>query len=160
MNTKFDRILTLINVSAAVITAAAALAIPIVLYVDAKSTRTLDVMNDLDSKASEIVAEKIRLDDLNKVAGTQRFEPNYIDHKDHYAVQTQVYRLLNLYDYVCLGGKTNLFSLELIQQMRGDALRQTWADYGAYIKAHREKSDQSKRAWENCDSVAAEPMAG
>lgn len=158
MPLKFDRTVALINTVAAVVTAAAAIAIPIVLYVDARNSRTLNVMNDLDQKASDIVAEKIHLDEVNGVTGKQRFAPDYID--NHSGVQTQVFRLLNLYDYVCLGGKTNLFSLEVIQQMRGDALRQTWADYGEYIKVHRLQSDQNKRAWENCDSVAATPTPG
>ncbi|CDX38871.1 exported hypothetical protein [Mesorhizobium sp. SOD10] len=151
---KIDRALGFCSAGAAIVTAIAALAIPIVLYVDAKRNRTLDVMNDLDTKISAIVAEKIRLDALNGVKGQQRFDPKYIDGDGNSAVQTQVYRLLNLYDYVCLGGKMNLFSLDIIGEMRGDALRQTWADYGPYIKAHRANGEQDKKAWENCDSVA------
>ena len=152
------------NVVFAGIGAAAAVAIPTVLYFDARSdrdhetaiardSRTLDVMNELDAKASTIVAEKNKLDVQNKVTGAAQFSAAYID-PNHFDVQTQVYRLLNLYEYVCLGAKENLFSLHIIEQIRGDALRQTWSDYGAYIREQRKRSPALADAWRDCDSIA------
>jgi Domain of unknown function (DUF4760) len=159
-----------VNTLCAVTGAAAAVAIPLVLHsnaersrendnVIAKETRTLQVMDDLDHKISVIVGTKVQLDHKNQVPDELAFSSPYIDHPDNRAVQLQVFRLLNIYDFVCLGAKEGLFSEDIIEQMRGDALRQTWADYGSYITAHRKAKPSTARAWDNCDDWVARTTA-
>ncbi|WP_029871420.1 DUF4760 domain-containing protein [Rhizobium leguminosarum] len=154
---KFERTLGVVNAVAAVITALAAVAIPIVLSMDSLKTRTIDIMNSLDQQVSSILSEKSRLDSDRNTDSNIIFTPDYIDGKDNWAIQTQVYKLLNLYDYVCLGANRGLFDIDMIEEMRGDALRKTWQDYGVYIENHRKKGEAQSRAWVNCDSIIAKP---
>lgn len=126
----------------------AAIAIPFVLFLDAKSNRTLDVMNNLDFRVAEIIDKKRELDEAKKEDDTSRFSPEYIDAVGNEAVQSQVFRLLNLYEGICTGGEEGRFSLDIIEEMRGDALRETWKDYDEYIVAHRKKpGEEHLRAW-------------
>jgi hypothetical protein len=61
--------------------------------------------------------------------------------------------LLNEYAFVCLGANLNLFSINVIKEMREDALRQTWIDYRSYIGEHREAAPENIHAWIECDTL-------
>jgi hypothetical protein len=146
------------------------LAIPLVLYhnseqnrlndnVIAQESRTLQVMDDLDQKISRIIGIKIRLDQKHGMSNGDEYRSAYIDGPGNRDVQLQVYRLLNIYDFICLGAKEGLFSQDIIEKMRGDALRQTWRDYQSYIADHRKIGIASAHAWDNCDSWIAPPAA-
>jgi hypothetical protein len=154
----FDQKLNSVSIAASVVTALAAIAIPIVLFIDAKSSRTLDVMENLDFRVAEIIDKKRDLDEAKKVDPAKRFSPEYIDAAGNEAVQSQVFRLLNLYEGICIGGEEGLFSLDIIEQMRGDALRKTWKDYDEYIVAHRRKpGEEHLQAWVGCNDLINRP---
>ncbi|ESZ21401.1 DUF4760 domain-containing protein [Mesorhizobium sp. L48C026A00] len=158
MRLTFDQKLNCVSIAAAVVTALAAIAIPFVLFLDAKSNRTLDVMNNLDFRVAEIIDKKRELDEAKKIDDTDRFSPEYIDAVGNEAVQSQVFRLLNLYEGICIGGEEGLFSLDIIEEMRGDALRETWKDYDEYIVAHRKKpGEEHLQAWVGCNDIVSRP---
>jgi hypothetical protein len=107
-------------------------------------------MDDLDQEIYELIREKIRLDAKYKVPDSQMYARSYIDaHPED--VQGVVYRLLNIYDFVCLGAKVQLLSKEIVEDMRGDALRETWKQYGDYIRQRR-TVPAGLNAWKQCDN--------
>ncbi|NGO51592.1 DUF4760 domain-containing protein [Allomesorhizobium camelthorni] len=151
-----------INTLCAVVGAGAAIWIPIVLHNNAQrsrnndnhiaqQTRTWQVMDELDQRISAIIGKKITLDKRNKVSDAESFTSRYIDDDKNRDVQLQVFRLLNLYESICTGAEVGLLSKEIIEKMRGDALRETWRDYRSYISDHRKKEPSTRRAWDSCD---------
>jgi uncharacterized protein DUF4760 len=152
-----------INTGCAIVGAFSALSIPIVLNYQAQEnrendltmaleTRTMAVMADLDRKISDVVSKKHDLDNENKKFGKDRFEHEYIANDPK--VEAQVFSLLNEYDLVCLGVNNNLFSKRVLKELRGDALHQTWSDYGPYIAKHRQTAAENAHAWDQCDKLA------
>src|SRR5262245_31043399 len=96
----------------------------------ALETRTIETMNDVNRRVSDIVTYKRRYDDEKKTPEERWFSYSYL----HYDKEAEdlVFRLLNEYDYVCLGGNENLFSNDIIKKIRGDALATTWTNYKEY----------------------------
>jgi hypothetical protein len=138
-----------INVVASLVTAAAAVSIPLVLNRNARETRTLELLNEANHTIGTAAADKARLDAAKQKSGTERFQYAYISSEPE--VRSAVYRILNEYDYVCLGGNENLFSNTIIRRLRWDALDKTWNDYHEYILAHRNSGPAEKEAWIECD---------
>lgn len=154
----------LIRTTCAVIAALAGIAIPVVLYYATQEIKknesrlalradTLKIMHDLDERIATVLDRKTLLDDKNEKRGTGAYEANYI--RSHPDVESQVFRLLNLYEGICLGVRHGLFDGEIVESMRGDALRLTWRDYKPYIEAHRAVSPDNARAWSACEAWAA-----
>jgi hypothetical protein len=104
-------------------------------------------MNDLDWRIADLVSQKIQLDDKKQKYETERFEYEYISQNAD--VESVVFKLLNGYDYVCLGGNKNLFNNNIMKDMRGDALKSTWEQYKSYIDTYR--NQQKTNAWRECD---------
>jgi len=148
---------TAIQVSASVVTAAAALSIPLVLDRNARDTRTLDVLNDINRTVGKAIATKIRIDNNNKKSRPETYDYSYITNDA--AIQGLVFKILNEYDYICLGGNEKLLSNTIIKRLRFDALNQTWSDYGPYMKAHRDSSPSRAAAWIECDRWLRENRA-
>jgi hypothetical protein len=153
-----------INTICAVVGAISALAIPLVLSHNteiirkndetiAAKARTLEFMQKLDEDIASILAQKTLLDRANGVEGERAFSSAYIDDVAHRDVQTQVYRLLNLYEFACIATEDRLFSQDVVEDLRGDALRETWQDYHEYVVAHRGRQSQNSRAWIGCDTL-------
>ena len=68
--------------------------------------------------------------------------------RTHQDVEANVFVLLNWYEYICTGANMSLFDSEIIERMRGHAMRLTWQDYYDYIMAQRKVS---KKAWSEYD---------
>jgi len=138
-----------VEMGAATVMAAAAVSIPLVLDRNARDTRTLELLNDAGRKIGEAVVEKDKLDLENKKEDNAKFAYDYITSQPK--VKTLVYRILNEYDYICLGGNEGLFSNTIIKSLRWDALDQTWKDYRDYIAKHRAFGGSRAEAWIECD---------
>lgn len=142
---------TIIAAIAAIIAAVAAVRIPWSINETTADTQTLQLMNELNREIAGIISEKMSLDEKNckpdNSRDRNRFSYSYIS--NHSKVEGLVFRLLNEYDYVCLGGNAELFNDEIINQIRGNALSKTWKQYGKYIDEYREKKDSE--AWIECD---------
>ena len=143
---------------AAVIAAFAAINIPHNLHENAKKIKTLEIVNEMNREISDIVFEKIQLDENNCVkmqlennCVTDEFHFNYQYIKGNTDVERLVYALLNEYAYLCLGGNKDLFDNNIIKQLRGNALNRTWNDYSEYMKQHRRLPGRED-AWEQCDA--------
>jgi hypothetical protein len=153
--------LDLVKTICAVVSTLAGIAIPIVLYFAAQSIKsndtrlaqradTLRAMQGLDEKIAVILEKKVELDGKYGAQGTKRYEAQYI--KSHGDVEDQVFRLLNLYEGICNGANQSLFDSELVESIRGDALRATWRDYAGYVDAHRGAASDNARAWNACET--------
>lgn len=59
-----------------------------------------------------------------------------------------VVRLLNEYEFVCLGGNKGLLDSEIIGELRGHAIRNTWIQFKNYILSQRELD---RDAWNECE---------
>ena len=139
-----------IEVSAALVTAAAAVSIPLVLHRDARDTRTLEQVNEVGRKIGETVAEKDKLDRQNKKSGADRFSYEYISSDRD--VEILVFRILNEYEFICLGGNQRLFSNAVIRSLRWSALDQTLKDYRGFITEHRKGGGGKTQAWVQCEA--------
>ena len=123
----------------------------------ALETRTIEAMNDVNRRISDIVTYKRRHDDEKKIPIEKWFDYDYV-HADK-EVEDLVFRLLNEYDYVCLGGNEKLFSNDIIKKIRGDALQTTWTNYKEYITTYR-KAENKPNAWRACDEWLARLAKG
>lgn len=152
-----------IRAAATVVSAGAAVAIPVVLYDAAGSARanesklarnaaTLQVMNDVDLRIDAVLTRKRELDIFYGVAEEKRFSPEYV--KKHPEVQDQVRRLLNVYEFVCVGVNKVLLSEEIVLAIRRDAFLKTWDDYRDYMVESRGLSPANKESWTDCDRFA------
>jgi hypothetical protein len=159
-----------INTACAVVGAVSASAIPLVLAHNtevaqknneaiALKARTLEFLGRLDQDVFSLLERKYDLDHANGVKGENSYSIDYIDNPGHYDVQTQVYRLLNLYEFTCIGMKNGLFAKDVVEDMRGDALRQTFLEYQPYILAHRKLKPQNANAWNACDTFICASVA-
>jgi hypothetical protein len=138
-----------LEIIAALVTAAAAVSIPLVLDRDNRNTRTLELLNDVSRKITEAAAKKEELDGKNQVRAPEKFSYDYI--RNHADVMAAVFTILNEYEYVCLGGNQRLFSNPVIKSLRWSALHQTWQDYGTYIAERRGEGGDHAKAWIECD---------
>lgn len=144
-----------ISCAAQVVTAASAISIPLVIDQTSRSTRTLDQINDVARRIGDAVADKKKLDEkYEKPADSSRYEYSYIKGKPE--VEAVVWKVLNEYEYLCLGANTGLLASSIIQGLRHDALKATFADYDSYIKEHRKSDpDRTSRAWIQCQNWLA-----
>lgn len=140
-----------VTAASTLITAAAAISIPLAIDESARNTRTLDQLNDVDRKIGEAVSAKIKLDSINGKTGNTRYAFEYINNEQHRDVQALVFRMLNDYDYLCLGANQGLFSSDIIRRLRYDALSNTWVDYNEFIRGHRAIGSRQQNAWKECD---------
>jgi hypothetical protein len=138
-----------IQISATLVTAAAAVSIPLVLHRDGRDTRTLEQVNEVSREIGDFVAEKDRLDRLKKQSGHDRFSHEYISNDRE--IEVLVFKILNEYEFICLGGNQRLFSNAVIQNLRWAALDQTWKDYHGYIAQHRKGGGSRTEAWIQCE---------
>lgn len=140
---------------ATIVAACGAISIPMVVFDDAKTTRTLDQLNNLNGRISDAVREKNRLDkERNRFERDDTFDAEYIN-KDK-DVEIIVWKILNDYAYLCLGGNMDLFDNRVILALRRDSMIRTWTDYGRYISQYRAQDkgalpDLKKDAWIPCD---------
>ena len=151
MKSSWTDVVTAIAAAAASGAAVAALLIPWRIEEAATDTRTLVLMNDLNREIAGIVTEKNSLDkkncEDNNIWCEKYFSYSYIS--NHSKVEAQVFRLLNEYDFICLGGNAERFNNDLINRIRGNALSKTWKQYGKYIEEYRKEKDPD--AWIECD---------
>jgi hypothetical protein len=142
-----------VNMTCAIITALGvvfgSIAIPIVLDKVARDGRTIRIMNETDQRISDILDDKRALDADNNKTGSERFSFAYLSKNPK--AEADVFKLLNIYDFICLGGNQDLLSNKLISIMRQDALKKTWADYHEYIDEHRHLGPETSGAWGQCD---------
>lgn len=139
-----------ISAAATLITAGAAISIPLIIDSNARATRTLDQLNDLDRKLVEALTIKQTNDKANNRSEKARYDPGYI--KGNPAVEGAVYRILNDYEYVCLGSNKGLFISDIVKSLRWDALASTWVDYRTFIDQHRKEDvPRQGQAWTECD---------
>jgi hypothetical protein len=124
-----------LSAAAAIITAGAAISIPMIIDNNARATRTLDQLNDLDRKIVEALTVKQRKDRINNRTYIDMYDPAYI--KSDPEIQESVYCILNDYEYICLGANNGLFINDVIKYLRWDALASTWVDYRPFITSHR-----------------------
>lgn len=114
----------------------------------AVDTRTLERIRQLDSTISRAVYEKSDLDKRNHKVAPEIYEYSYV--KGDEAVLSKVLLVLNEYEELCAGLNMNLYSQEIVQTLRGDALKSTFIDYKAFISQWR-KEPRANRAWKQCE---------
>lgn len=138
-----------LEVAATLLTAAAAVSIPLVLDRNARDTRTLELLNEASRKISEAAGDKDKFDKANGKVDAAKFKFDYINSSAE--VKKAVFIILNEYDYICLGANQRLFSNAIVKNLRWDALDQTWIDYHDYIAEHRKAGNSKAEAWIQCD---------
>ena len=138
-----------ISAAATLITAGAAISIPLIIDSSARATRTADQLNELDRKLVDTLATKQAADRKNGRTGSTIYDATYI--KSDPVIQGVVYRILNDYEYICLGSNKGLFITEVVKALRWDALASTWADYRQFIDQHRKENIRQAQAWTECD---------
>ena len=117
----------------------------------ARETGTTLAMADVNRRIADILALKIKRDTANGKGPAQWFDYEYI--RTDTEVEGLVFQLLNEYDYVCLASNRGVFSREIVEKIRGDALRRTWESYNSYIANYRKA--QNPDAWKECDDWVA-----
>jgi hypothetical protein len=155
-----DRIRTVANI----VSAGAAVTIPIVVYQGlerarttefntAKDTKTHEMMIKLDHRLSDLVDQKARLDRWLSANDESRFTSEYINKNPR--VRTVVWGILNEYEAVCVGVNQDLLSLSIVWSLRGDSLIRTFDQYRSYIDERRkEKPGVTDTAWTDCTDLA------
>ncbi len=150
-----ERLRTVANI----ISAGAAVSIPIMLAQIADSSReserissnnqqSLKVMIDLNTRLSSLDSEKTRVDRWAGIGKDKAFAYQYIAETPR--VRRIVYDILNEYEAVCLAVNQNLLSASIVWAMRGDALIATFKNYKGFIDEHRTKESKNARAWTEC----------
>lgn len=147
--------------SAAVVSAGAALSIPAVIGIASllnqsatvrqiKETETLQLMNEVDVRISEITGRKADLDE----GWPHPFLYDYIIQKTK--VRNEVRNLLNAYEFICVGVNKGLLDRDVVKAMRMDALVITFRlDYRSYI--NRVNADaRNANTWSDCVKLAKE----
>ena len=117
-------------------------------------TRTLSRLRELDEMVTNAVGKKVELDFTNKISDEDKYSYSYINNPENYKVTQQVIIILNQYDELCLGSNLGLYSQNIINDLRIDAMKATFKDYGRFILKWREYPP-AKDAWDNC-----EPLVG
>jgi hypothetical protein len=171
-----ERIRTVANIASA----GAALAIPVVIAIaghniqlatvrqtkeaeerrhrQTRETETLRIMNEVDVRISDIVAIKARLDNERKGEKEwpkgKEFSYDYLKDKKNTDVYNEVRKLLNAYEFVCVGVNKGLLELDVVKKMRMDALVFTFrVDYRKYInQIHKEYKNTD--TWSDCIQLA------
>lgn len=157
--------------SAAVVSAGAAFSIPIVIFIAAsnnqsatlasvRETETLRLMNDVDERISKITAQKDSLDAANRKALAKDAPPlqiysyDYISRDSNTEVKNEVRKLLNAYEFICVGVNKGLLDIEVVKKMRMDALVLTFRlDYRMYINRVHEDY-RYVNTWSDCVELA------
>jgi hypothetical protein len=143
----------MLEVLALMNTAAAAIAIPIILERAAiqrhhteVATRTLLMMNEVNREIGKILTgyptlRTARSDDAKFTYDVLSKDPQ---------VNGQLINLLNEYEYVCLGGNMKLLDAETMSGLRGYAIRDTWNQFKNYIQGRR-ADRKDKKVWNECE---------
>jgi hypothetical protein len=126
-----------------------------------KETETLRIMNDVDVRITEITATKEALDNSNKKKQPEKewskeksFSYDYIVNDT--AVYNEVRKLLNAYEFVCVGVNKGLLERDVVKKMRMDALVLTFRlDYRRYINRIHEDF-RNVDTWSDCVKLATE----
>lgn len=126
------------------LTAAAAVTIPLVVDANLRDSRTLDVINKANHEIAKALADKAILD--KKYDTCAPYSYRYLS--EHLDAEAIVFTVLNEYEYICLGGNEKILNNELIDKLRGNALHETFKDYKDYIEEHRKRVDED--AWQAC----------
>ena len=75
------------------------------------------------------------------------FDYRYISKNNR--IERLVFSILNEYEILCLRGNKGMLDNNIIDLLRGDALEDTWKQYGNYIEIYR-KENQDDKAWQPC----------
>lgn len=171
-----------IRVVATVVSAGAAVAIPIVVYQAAASGReaerkagvdasTLQIMNELDQRVADVVRAKRKLDemivplvdratitDVTQFEAAEKKRKEQVHSFEHIEtnkdVREQVIQLLNMHEFICVGANEGLLSRKIVLAMRQNALIATWKDYDDFIRKNR-TNKAYKDSWTDCDKFIA-----
>jgi hypothetical protein len=134
--------------AAAAVAAVAAIRIPIAIEKAAHTTRSFQAMNHSARVIDRAVANKQSIDARNHKSVPEMFSFDYIKNNDD--VRTEVYTILNEYEYLCLAANLGVFEDGVLMGLRGDALKQTYKDYDDFITRHRASAPQNAKAWQAC----------
>ncbi len=110
--------------------------------------RTLDRLYKINLEITNAVAHKSIIDRENNKKNSAKFKYKYIN--SNLYILPDVLLVLNLYEEVCHGIQLGLFDAEIVEDLRGDALKATFKDYNSFIVKWRNGPEQSKNAWQHC----------
>lgn len=111
-------------------------------------TRTLQMVNEVSREIAEIIERNPALGRHDGKYVVENFTYQAIIKDDK--TNAAAIRLLNEYEFVCLGGNKRLFKSDIIKDLRGGATALTWTLYKDYIVESRKEAN-IPQLWQECE---------